>query len=85
SLSRTQLLAIASHKSELQCECPEHLDNISLTLQAFEAFSLQCENDTPADAAIHRELLKTSMDSRAAFEQALIRLAQLEGLPVPPS
>ena len=39
----------------------------------------------PADAAIHRDLELTAGRARALLEEALIRVARAEGMPLPAS
>lgn len=75
------LLALASHT--VACECPRHVIDILLTLGSFERYSAQCDQRHPADAALHQDLQRTTGQARALFEQALMRLALAEGLPLP--
>ncbi|MEM7252451.1 MAG: MerR family transcriptional regulator [Pseudomonadota bacterium] len=79
TLSRELLAKIAAQEPTLPCECPRHLVGIILSLKAFEEYNLQCATDNPQDAALHQHLLQTCETSRAAFEEALVQLAEAEG------
>lgn len=79
-----QALAVLGAASDaLACECPRHMTEILLMLGSFERYSALCEHRHPADAALHQDLHRTAGQARALFEQALLRLAVAEGLPLP--
>ena len=79
------LSELASAATAIYCECPRHLAELVLSLGSFERYSAECANRGPADAAIHRELLHTAGQARALLEEALIRVARAEGMPLPAS
>ena len=69
-------MAVAS--TTVACECPRHVSEILTLLSQFEAYSRQCENLSPEDAALHAMLERVTGQSRALFEGALDRLMQHE-------
>lgn len=77
------LMAFASRSSTVACECPRHVAELLMQLAHFEGYSADCENRGPADAALHDYLRQAAADSRARFEEALERVAQHEGWPLP--
>ena len=54
-----------------------------MSLGAFERYSAECENRSPADAALHRHLQRVAGSARALFEDALVLVAKSEGLALP--
>lgn len=78
--SRDLLARMAMISPELACECPRHVGQLLIELSDFEQYSAECENTKPADAHIHNMLRKTAATSRALFEQALVELAEIEGI-----
>lgn len=77
------LAELASASITVQCECPRHLVDLVLSIGSFEQYSAECVNRSPADAALHHDLQHTAALVRSMLEDALIRVAQAEGLPVP--
>lgn len=71
-------IVMASHT--IVCECPHHLVDIIQRLCAFEAYSAECENRNPEDAALHAYLHVATAQVRATMEQALERVARAEGI-----
>jgi len=81
-----QSLARLAHASTTMfCECPHHVVELVLSLGTFERYSAECENRSPADAALHRYLQRVAGSARALFEDALVRVARAEGLALPGS
>ena len=74
----------AGLSSTIACECPRHVAELLMQLSHFEAYSLDCEQRSPEDAALHAYLHRVAATSRALFETALERLAIQEGLMRPP-
>lgn len=64
----------------VQCECPHHLVDIIRSLAAFESYSSECENRNADEAALHAYLHATTAQARAAFEEALEKVARADGL-----
>ncbi|XVJ71969.1 MAG: MerR family transcriptional regulator [Rhizobacter sp.] len=77
------LAEFVNQSSTIACECPRHVAELLVQLSHFESYSAQCENRSPADAALHHYLRETAAQARAQFEQALAHVAQLEGLMLP--
>jgi DNA-binding transcriptional MerR regulator len=71
---------IARSATSIHCECPRHLVDLLQMLVSFEQYSAQCENRNADDAELHRDLHFTAAHARASLEQALLRVAQAEGL-----
>jgi MerR family transcriptional regulator, light-induced transcriptional regulator len=78
------LSVFAKQASSVACECPQHLTELLTRLSDFETYSIECANQSPADADLHAYLRHTAAVARASFETALERVALHEGLPVPP-
>ena len=74
------LTAIAGLSPTLACECPRHVAELLMQLSSFEAYSADCLNHSPADAALHAYLQRVAGVSRTMFESALARVARHEGL-----
>jgi hypothetical protein len=66
--------------SAVQCECPNHLAELVQSLGAFEDYSKNCENKSPADARIHHLLYEKSAVARGILEDALVELCRHEGI-----
>ena len=77
------LADIAGLSTTIACECPRHIVELLLQLSHFEAYSSECANRSPADAALHAHLGFVAATSRAQFEDALERVARQEGLLLP--
>ena len=77
------LAQIAQASTSLYCECPRHIVELLLSLGTFERYSAECENRSPADAALHRYLQRVAGSARALFEDALVLVARSEGLALP--
>lgn len=82
-LDNASLEALAHASSSIECECPKHLVDLVRSLTSFESYSEQCSVRSEADALLHQDLQQTAARARSMLEQALIRLAMLEGLPLP--
>lgn len=74
TFSRDQLGKLLELTSTVQCECPNHLAVVVDKLQAFEAYSKDCENKNDADRHIHAMLHRASMTARVEMERALEKL-----------
>ncbi len=79
-LSRRAVARIATSAPKMRCECPHHLADIVLSLRAFEDYSEDCENRNTEDAELHHFLWLSAARARAHFEEAIIRVAEVEGL-----
>lgn len=74
------LARIATTSTAVQCECPHHLVELVVSLVAFEGYSAECKNRNPEDAIVHSYLWSVSARARAAMEEALAQVVELEGL-----
>ena len=74
------LTDLAGLSSTVACECPRHVAELLMQLSNFEAYSADCENLSPADAALHAYLHRVAGSARALFEVALERVAIHENL-----
>jgi MerR family transcriptional regulator, light-induced transcriptional regulator len=74
------LVDLAGLSSTMACECPRHVAELLMQLSNFEAYSADCENLSPADAALHAYLHRVAGSARALFEAALERVAIHENL-----
>lgn len=74
------LQRLALTVNSVACECPRHLAEILMTIVSFERYSAQCENNSEADAALHRHLQHGAVQARALLEEALERVMHSEGL-----
>jgi DNA-binding transcriptional MerR regulator len=86
--SDATLAQVAQLSTNLLCECPKHVAELTSQLAAFEAYSQTCqglEGLDVADRKLHQELLAISGQARALFEDALERIAAHEGIPLPPN
>lgn len=79
------LARLAQISTSVRCECPRNVVDLLLSLGAFERYSAECENRSPADAELHRYLASVAGSARALFEDALVRVAQAEGIALPPA
>ena len=79
------LARFAAISSTVACECPRHVAELVMQLSAFEAYSTDCTDRSPADAQLHTYLADVAGSARALFEQALERIALAEGLALPPA
>ena len=78
------LARLAQTSVTMYCECPKHVTELLRSIGAFERYSAECRNRSPADAALHEYLQRVAGSARYLFEDAVVRLAQAEGLTLPP-
>ncbi len=76
------LARIANISTALKCECPHHLAELTMGLNAFETYSAKCENQTREDAALHAYLHSATAQARQIIEQALEHLIEVEKINV---
>jgi DNA-binding transcriptional MerR regulator len=77
------LTDLAGLSSTIACECPRHVAELLMQLAQFEAYSAECRDRSPDDAALHDYLRRVAGAARALFEGALERVAVQEGLVLP--
>ncbi|WP_296806173.1 MerR family transcriptional regulator [Thiocapsa sp.] len=78
--SDADLLRIATASPSVRCECPHHLVDLVLSLNAFECYSAECEDRNAEDAALHAYLHAATAQARAMMEVALARVVAAEGI-----
>jgi DNA-binding transcriptional MerR regulator len=76
------LARVATVSTDLRCECPRHLAELLLSVSAFETFSAQCASRGRQDAELHMYLGRVAAHCRLQLEQALLHIAQIEGIPL---
>ena len=81
----SSLRAFAEASSTVYCECPRHLVELVVSLTTFERYSAECVGRSPEDDALHRDLQYTAAQARVLMEEAIVRVAVKEGLPIYPS
>lgn len=74
------LLRIAAASPSVRCECPHHLVDLVLSLNAFERYSAECEDRNTEDAALHAYLHASTARARTLMEAALARVVAAEGI-----
>ena len=72
---------IGQTPSSVQCECPNHVADLLMRLNAFERYSLACESANVTDAPVHAMLYLASGHSREILEEALRHLLAHEEVP----
>ena len=77
-----RLARIANISSTIKCECPQHLADLIIALNAFETYSVQCENQNEKDAALHNYLYRMTAQARHTMETALAHLLEVEQIEV---
>lgn len=80
--NKEQLGRLMQVTSTVQCECPNNLAQVVEKLQAFEAYSKDCESRNEADRAVHAMLYRSTASARAEMERALTQLLEHEKLEV---
>ncbi|HEX4895350.1 MAG TPA: hypothetical protein VFV11_03365, partial [Solimonas sp.] len=75
-----QLARIGRLNSAIRCECPQHLANLLVGLNAFEQYSRTCESESARDAATHAMLYSAAAQCRSLLENALAHVLESEGL-----
>lgn len=79
------LAALGASASSMYCDCPRHVVELLRSLGAFERYSAECADRSPADAELHAYLERVAGAARALFEAALERVARAEGIALPPA
>jgi len=74
------LSAVTRMPTAVRCECPQHLADLLFRLNAFEAYSADCENRNEDDAALHAHLHRETAKARALLEEALAHLIRCEAI-----
>jgi hypothetical protein len=75
-----ELALIGAHETSVSCECPRHIVTLVSALNAFEQYSAECAARDDADARLHAWLRETTARARAMMEEALVRVAEADGI-----
>lgn len=78
--TREQLGRLREIESRVECECPNHLSELLLSLGAFEDYAAACESRSTDDARVHALLHRNTAAARRIVEDALIELLRHEGI-----
>lgn len=81
--SKRQLLSLSRIRSNITCECPQHIAELLVSLNAFERYSAMCEDSNEDDAILHAMLRKATAHSRLTMENALAELLEAENIQLP--
>lgn len=81
--SKRQLLSLSRIRSSIACECPQHIAELLVSLNAFERYSAMCEDQNDDDAVLHAMLLKATAHARLTMENALAELLEAENITLP--
>ncbi len=79
--TESDLNRMAGITGNVECECPKHLSELVISLNQFEDYTKDCENQSPEDEELHRRLLGLTCQARAIMEQALAEVIAVEGHP----
>lgn len=74
------LAAVAAAPATIRCECPEHLVDLITRLNAFAAYSEQCEVLHVEDAALHALLHASTARARSLLETSLANVIEADGI-----
>lgn len=77
---QAQLDRLAAMANSVACDCPRHLAGLVLQLGLFETYSAECLSASPADAALHADLLRLAGHARATLEAALLQVVEADGI-----
>ncbi|MGV3622520.1 MAG: hypothetical protein ACO1OB_17000 [Archangium sp.] len=80
--SRVQLGKLLTIKSEIACECPNHVAQLVEALQQFELYSKGCENRDEDDRAMHQRQATVTGRARTLMEEVLVELLAHEKISV---
>jgi hypothetical protein len=77
-----QLTKLANLPSSIQCECPSHMSAIINSLNAFEAYSKECESTSKEDAELHAELAIETAKARTLMERMLLKVCTQDNIKI---
>lgn len=80
--SDEQLARLREIRSEVECECPNHLASLVTALTSFEEYSRHCKNKNEQDAALHASLTLGTARARDLIERLLELVCQQEELDI---
>jgi DNA-binding transcriptional MerR regulator len=68
-----QLAMINQMPNPVDCECPNHLSDLLMRINAFEHYNHQCEDRNADDASLHVMMAEASVRCRELLEESLSR------------
>ena len=71
-----QLARAKNLKSDLDCECPQHMTTLIEQLAEFEKYSSECSVENWKDAAVHATIFALTSQARWLMEKALDTVVQ---------
>ncbi len=80
TFTREQLDKLAEQPYNINCECPRHISEIIKSLEAFELYSMQCQNRNDDDAALHAKIYQQTALARRTMENILGEVLESEGI-----
>lgn len=80
--TREQVGNFAAISTAVKCDCPRHLADLVLGLDAFEQYTLECESLNQDDVALHMRLHEATEKARTIIDSALRHVLKSEGLDV---
>ena len=75
-----QISELLTIRPSIDCECPNHIAQLLIGLNAFEKYSQECENANPTDKALHSYLGELTGHARGLLEQAADRVVEAEAI-----
>ncbi|GEM_PF-253434 len=75
-----QLAMINQMPNAVGCECPNHLSDLLMRINAFEQFNFQCQDRNAEDASLHVMMAEASARCRELLEYALSSAIEHAGL-----
>jgi DNA-binding transcriptional MerR regulator len=82
-LSESQLYYLQEVTSKIECECPNHLSYLGLSLSAFVEYSLNCINRSEKDRLVHQQLAHNTANALQIIEETIIYLCKHENIELP--
>ncbi len=80
--TKEELALLQEVISSIDCECPNHLANLTQSLYSFEDYAQACQSQNPKDAEIHAMLYAETAKARTIIDQALKQLCAHEKIDV---
>jgi len=77
-----QIAQLAAISTSIDCECPTHVAQLLSSINAFERYSAECSDSDPVQRELHRYLEQVAATARGLFEDAVGRVAEVEGFEI---
>ncbi len=82
-LTDKQLYFLQEVNNNLDCECPNHISSLALSLVNFVEYSKNCENKDTQDEALHKTLTLHSSQALEIIENSIVQLCAHENIQLP--